>query len=196
MNRKPEPLDSVRRWWLEALVPFEDDSALPAIAQIGLVACGFRPVASGFRTFGWDALPDEWADRCSDGELIVGRDGLQGSWLVARDRVVYERVARVAASVDRRYTWLRGGGMDTPACRLGVVLGFPPSAIEAYAGLRRSALDDEARMPDLGPWASVLIPFVPAADKEGITEARAWVSAARAALLAALPGLPTPSCPG
>jgi hypothetical protein len=198
----PLPADlavPLRRWWAAALAADNgygrQAESLAPLAQIALVAAGYRPAACGFREdVAWAALPRGWQAACRRAGLVVGRGGPAGSIIVARDRPAYDQVAAAARAMRSGEDSRRGGGLAGPAARLGEALGFPRSAIEAYA-LDRSPDSTTSLFcgrGSLGRWPRVLLPFVFARDPDGIAETLAWLRGAKRAILGALPGLPEP----
>jgi hypothetical protein len=147
-----------------------------------LVVAGTKPTAISLRDPSWNSRPVGWARRCRDAGLVIDKievlDSSDSTWLVARERASAESVeAILRAWSDAR----ENRGPDSPTWQLGLALGYPYSAVEAYAGLRPRA--EAEKDPDWPAeelaWWRVLGCFVPASDPLGLDEARRWLTGAR-----------------
>jgi hypothetical protein len=117
-----------------------------------------------------------------DGNLVI---------VVAHDAAAADRLAAALAGWAKATAGGRrvGGQRWTKlTADLGLALGYPPLAIEAFLDLRPAL---RAASP---PWSALEIAwwrklrmFVPAADESGLAEARAWLSRARSAFERAYP---------
>jgi hypothetical protein len=191
------------RRWAEANRAYHDHwpNAVCGLGQIMLVAAKVKPAACSLcHHGGWDGLPGRKLRELliGSGFIVRSRHGLEsGATAIVAGSSARADELEMALSMWRAERD-RPGARVASSTRLGRALGYPASAIAAFASYPAGPglLDD-----DLPPWVldeataawwSALHCFRPAADAAGQAAARSWLEGAVLRFHRTFPAAPAP----
>lgn len=182
--------------------PTTNPSMADWVATLMLVECGVKPAATSLRS-GAPARdnggPYDQLANCfrAAGRIvrIVPGDGGGPEIVVARTVDAADRLCLVLAAWTKAgERWRIERHWIKLTRELGLALGYPLSAVEAFLGIRPALRGD---LPPWSPsergWWDEIRAFVPAADEAGLAEARAWLTRAVAAFKKTYPAAKAPT---